>query len=167
MRKFLAAVIALIGVGGVLWYVAYRPQFPLASQARLPQVALNTTQLRSIIQDVDQSVANTIRRTAEEGISWPSVGSWSAVNNLSEATISAQLSTTPGELWRTFREEGSQAVLGGLAKNAEVSVNNVSTQVMNEARYQYCLGVVEEFERTRSVATEAAEVSESTTPASQ
>ena len=151
----------LVLAGGVLWYVAFQPENPLASKANMPQVpqvSVDTTMFRSMITNLDHTLAQGIRQAAENGISLPSVGSWQAVNGLSEATISANFRTSPDELWKTFREEGSQAVLGGLAKNAEVTVNNVSTEVMNEARYQYCVGVVNEFERQHPEAAPASQL---------
>jgi len=149
VKRFLGFVAILLGAGGVLWYLGFRPSNPLASRAEGLSLSGGTESIRAIVTDLDHSVAQVIRQTTEDGISWPSVGSWSAVN-LKDATISANISTSPDELWQTFREEGSRAVVESLANSAEMSVNNVSTQVMNEARYQYCVGVVEQYEKQLS-----------------
>jgi len=150
MKRFLGIVVILILVGGVLWYIGYRPTNPLAGQAESLSLEMGSSKVKTIVTDLDHSIAKVIRKTTEEGISWPKVGSWLAVNDFKEASISANVTTSPDELWRTFREEGSRAVMEGLASSAEMSVNNVSTQVMNEARYQYCVGVVEQYEQQQT-----------------
>lgn len=108
---------------------------------------VSVAQLKDFGANLDREVASIIRQTASDGLQLPQIGEWSAVQNLTQATVSASISTTPEEIWKTFREQGSQAVIGGLAQNAQVSVNDISTDVMNEARYQYCTGVVQEYER--------------------
>ncbi len=145
----------LVG-GAALWYVQFRPGFPDFSQAQTVTAQSDevVSEVRSEVTRIDQQVADQIRRVAEEGIQLPD---WSQVpevastfQSASQATLSATVSTTPEELWQTLRDQGAQAVLGTVAQNAEVSVNNLSTDIMNEARYQYCVGVVQEYERQRA-----------------
>lgn len=140
-------MIVLVGLG--LFLVSQRGGV-FSSSLKVPNVSVATTPLRDMAQNIDHSLAQTIRRTADEGISFPRVGSWQAVNEVGQATLSAEISTTPEELWQTLRQEGSQSVLQDIAQSAEFSVNDVSTKVMKEARYQYCVGVVDEYERQAS-----------------
>jgi hypothetical protein len=148
MKRWLSFVVMLLAAGAVLWYVQYRPAAPNFSQATtLPVISI--TQFKDIGTNLDHDIAEIIRQTAQNGIQLPQIGQWSAVQNVTQATVSASISTSPEEVWQTFREQGSQAVVSGLAKNAQVSVNDISTDVMNEARYQYCTGVVQEYERQR------------------
>ncbi len=139
----------LIGAGMALWFSQYRPASPNLSQAN-EWSNFSLTKIQNVGSNLDHEVADLIRQTAKEGIKLPQVSNWSVVKEVSQSTVSATISTSPEEVWKTFREQGSQAVIGGLAQNAQVSVNDVSADVMNEARYQYCVGVVDEYERQRS-----------------
>jgi hypothetical protein len=149
VKRYLLIIVVLLLAGAGLWAVAYNPEMPAFSLAQyIP--AISTPALPSVkhtVQDFDQNLAEVIRDTAKNGVTLPELSSWSGLNQMAQSTISAQISTSPDELWQTFRQEGSQAVISGMAQNAEISVNNISTEVMNEARYQYCRGVVEEYER--------------------
>lgn len=101
-----------------------------------------TAQAAEVVGDIDQSLASHIRQWREAGWQPPEIlGSISS--DVQNATLSATVSTTPQEVWQSFREQGAQAALGQVAQSAEFSVNAVSQNVVNEARYQYCLGVVE------------------------
>jgi hypothetical protein len=97
------------------------------------------------LSSIDQSLAVQIRNFREQGWQPPEIlGSVSeSVQQAGQATVSATVTTTPEEVWQSFREQGAQAALGQVVNTAEVSVNSVSQNVLNEARYQYCLGVVE------------------------
>ncbi|MCD8484690.1 hypothetical protein LRY65_04520 [Candidatus Woesebacteria bacterium] len=157
MTKFFAFALILVGLGGAaLWYVAYQLQLPDLTQAQTtaPSMSVSTDAIQNEVKRIDQQIAAQIRKVGEEGIDFsmfsqvPQVAS--SFQQASQATLSATVSTTPEELWQTLREEGAQAVMGSLAKNAEVSVNDLSTDIMNEARYQYCVGVVEQYEHNRS-----------------
>lgn len=148
-KTFLLGFVLIVLGGAALWVVAFRPQWPQFSLAQNSEVMLSSD-VQSEVTRIDQQLAQKIRDFGEHGIDWQALTSppqvAGSLAKASQATISAQVSTTPEELWRTLREEGSQAVLGTLAKNAEISVNTVSTEVMNEARYQYCVGVVQQYE---------------------
>jgi len=152
MKRWLSFVVMLLGAGAVLWHVQYRPSSPNFSQATSTLPIVSVSQLKDLGTNLDREVAAVIRQTAENGIQFPQIGGWSAVQDMTQATVSATISTTPEEIWQTFREQGSQAVVSGLAKNAQISVNDISTDVMNEARYQYCTGVVQEYERQQNKA---------------
>lgn len=146
-RVFLIGLLMLLVGGAILWSRGYQPWNPGTLQAmRGNREEVSVSSARSVLNDIDSQLAQTIRSAADGGWQWQ-VGSEQAVNKLKAATLSAQVTTTPEELWQTFREQGSQAVLHSVAQQAEVSVNGVSVQAVNEARYQYCLGVVETYER--------------------
>lgn len=104
-----------------------------------------TPDLSSSLTSIDESLAGQIRTWREDGWQPPEIlGAVShSVQQAGQSTISATVSTTPEEMWQSFREQGAQAALGQVVESAEVSVNTVSQNVLNEARYQYCLGVVE------------------------
>lgn len=94
----------------------------------------------------DKTVAQGIRNVADGGFDVEQFLPFDDFQRLGEATVSAQVSLTPEEVWRTFREKGSQAVLTSLGDNVEYQVNDISVSAVNEARYQYCKGVVEAYE---------------------
>ena len=148
MKRWLFFLVLLIGAGLVLWYVKYLPGSPPLSSASVSS-RFSLAEIKRVGSNFDHEIAEIIRTTAENGIKLPEIGSFQAVKQVSQATVSATISTSPEELWKTFREQGSEAVLSGLTKNAQLSVNDVSTEVMNEARYQFCTGVVAEYERQR------------------
>lgn len=105
-------------------------------------------QATNYLAGIDQSLAQQIRDWRENGWQPPEIlGSISqSVEQAGNSTVSATVTTTPQEVWQSFREQGAQAALGQVAGSAEVTVNSVSQNVLNEARYQYCLGVVEAHE---------------------
>lgn len=133
---------------GVQWYGNVSQSwaqegFSVKDAVAVPQVSGDD--IKGQVKTVDQHVAKLIKTWSEEGVSFGI--SREQVDQAANATLSAQVRTTPGEVWQTFREQGSQAVVQSIAKNAELSVNDVSTKVMDEARYQYCLGVVDTYEQ--------------------
>lgn len=145
-RLFLGGVALLLMGGVLLWFRGYQPWNPASLQAaRGVNEGVTLDSAKQVLQNLDSQLGKTIRSAAEEGVQFPQTGQ-NTLDSFKQATLSAQVTTTPEELWQTFREQGSQAVLQSVAKQAEVSVNGVSTQAVNEARYQYCLGVVEAYE---------------------
>lgn len=146
LRYILILLVAMVG----LWLFSQKPFDPAWLKAQdWNKINWQEIDLRQSIASIDHQIAEAITKTAQEGIKLPEVNNLPKLDEVGSASISAQISTTPEEFWDTLREEGSQAVLSDLAKNAEVSVNNMSVQMMNEARYQYCQGVVKEYERQR------------------
>ncbi len=149
-KTFLLSFVLILVGGATLWVVAFKPQLPSFSFAQNMSSAEVPTEVRSEVTRLDQQLAEKIREFGDRGINWEAITSppqvASSLQQVSNATLSATVTTTPEELWRTLREQGSQAVLGTLAKNTEVSVNTVSNNIINEARYQYCVGVVEQYE---------------------
>lgn len=136
----------MLFLGGIaLWWVANQPQRPSWLQAfkkpQNPQI-----EVHQLVQQFDHELAEAIKNTAENGVDWPQF-STDQLKNWQQATVSAQVSTTPQELWEMFRQEGSQAVLDTIGQSAQVSVNDISAEMINEARYQYCQGVIEEYQR--------------------
>lgn len=144
MKQFLAWIVMILVGGGLLWLASQNPQMPSFLQAS-SSPDFSQVNVKETIQRFDHELAQVISDTAENGLTLPEV-SYFKLENISQASVSAQVTTSPQELWETLREEGSQAVLKSLGSSAQVSVNNVSTEVMNQARYQYCRGVVDEYE---------------------
>lgn len=142
----LVLVLLLVGVigGGVVvaWQNGLIPTNLNVPSSQEESLAYASEQISSI----DQSLATQIRQWREKGWQPPEIlGSVSS--EIDNASVSATITTTPGEVWQSFREQGAQAALGNVARSAEVSVNSVSNNVVNEARYQYCLGVVESYKQ--------------------
>lgn len=137
-------MLMLLAVAGVGAYTAFERGL-IPTVIRVP-----TSQEESVafasehINSIDKSLASQIRGLRETGWQPPEIlGSVSS--DIENATLSAAVNTTPGEVWQSFRDQGAQAAIGNVAKSAEVSVNTVSNTVLNEARYQYCLGVVQGY----------------------
>lgn len=150
MRFFFFALVLLGIAGGALWWVSAQPWAPPVLQARQPSVEVNTESVRTQVESVDRTLANIVRDAAD-GKFVASQTLWNnGVQQVQSASISAQFETSPKELWQTLREEGAQAVLKDVAQQTAVSVNGVSTEMITEARYQYCVGVVQQYEQTRS-----------------
>lgn len=142
--RLLLALLVVVGAGGALWWVQFSPQSPNLSLAQFsPQVPDNW---RDTLAVADKTVAQGIRNVADSGFDVEQLLPLDDFRRLGEATVSAQVSLTPEEVWRTFREKGSQAVLASLGDNVEYQVNDISVSAANEARYQYCKGVVEAYE---------------------
>jgi len=148
MRRFLLVIWLLLIAGGVIWYIKYAPESPSLSLAnfsgKTPQLDFSP---QTFVKDMDSQLAETIRNVSQNGISLPQVGSSQVLNDVKSATLSASVSTSPEELWKTLREEGAQSMVSSLASNANVSVNDISADIVHEARYQYCQGVVDEYKR--------------------
>lgn len=150
MSKTFVLGFLLISLGGsALWVIAFQPQLPQFSFAQGSSDSFDSAKIESEVHRIDEQIAAKIRELSENGVNWNSLTDQSistSLEKMSQSTVSATVSTTPEQFWKTLREEGSQAVLANLAKNAEVSVNSVSTNMVNEARYQYCTGVVKQYE---------------------
>lgn len=142
IRFFL--LLLLVGLGGAtLWIVKYSPQFPQFSFAA-PSVSVPNS-VGQVAAETDKVVAQGIRDLAEGKWKLPELPQ----SGIGDASVSASVAVTPKEIWSAYRERGSQAVLDTVAQSAEVSVNTVSTKVLNEARYQYCLGVIEQYQQVQ------------------
>lgn len=139
---------AFLLLGGGVWYWrstggTWPPQWP-------GRLAVSTDSTAGqVLGDIDSALAETIRQVASGSVHLPSLPLSNWTERLSTATMSATVSTTPAELWQTLRAEGAAAVAQDLAQNAQVQVGNVSLDVVSEARYQYCVGVVDEYEKRR------------------
>lgn len=137
----LSFAFVLVGAG-ILWWIKFSPAAPNLSFAQTPSSLSPTS---DVLEKLDTQIAGVIRKAAAGEISLPQVNLESAM----KSTVSATLATTPDEFFRQLREEGAQAALGTVAESLEVQAGAVSTQVLNEARYQYCRGVVESYEKAR------------------
>jgi len=150
MPRFLLVIWLLLIAGGVIWYIKYAPESPSLSLAnfsqRRPDLAFSP---QSFVKDLDSQLADTIRTVSDNGIQLPTVANSQMFNDVKSATLSASVSTSPEELWRAMREEGAKSVVSSLASNANVSVNDISADIVHEARYQYCQGVVAEYDRNK------------------
>ncbi len=142
--RLLLALLLTIGSGALLWWIQFSPQNPSASLAQFKPVLPGW---QETISNADQTVAQGIREVAAGRIKLGDILPVTAWQQVSNATLSAEIVTSPDELWRTWREQGSQAVLQSLGNNVEYKVNDVSAATVNEVRYQYCKGVVEEYEK--------------------
>lgn len=107
--------------------------------------AVQESDISSSLASIDQNVATHIRTWREDGIETPEIlgAVTQSVRNMGQASISATVSTTPQSFWDSLRQQGAQAALGQVVGDAQISVNTVSQNVVDEARYQYCLGVVQ------------------------
>jgi hypothetical protein len=107
--------------------------------------AVQETDITSSLASIDQNVATQIRTWREDGIETPEIlgAVTQSVQNIGQASISATVSTTPQSFWDSLRQQGAQAALAQVVGDAQISVNAVSQNVVDEARYQYCLGVVQ------------------------
>jgi hypothetical protein len=146
LRIKLALFLLLIAGGGLLWWIQFSPNHPSFSLAQY--LPTSPGGLQQTAADADKVIAQGIRSVAEGGIELKDIFPLD-LNSLSQATLSAEVAITPEELWRQFRERGSRAVLDSVAENVEWKVNDVSAATVNEARYQYCKGVVETYEKSR------------------
>lgn len=150
MRRLFFVIWLLLIVGGVIWYIRYAPESPSLSLANFQGETLDFTpdfSPQKFVKDMDSQIASTIRSVSENGLQLPQVGGTQVLNDVKSATISASVSTSPEELWKAVREEGAKSVVSSLAQSANVSVNDISADIVHEARYQYCQGVVEEYQR--------------------
>lgn len=146
LRIKLALFLLLIAGGGLLWWIEFSPNKPSFSLAQY--LPTDTESFKQTAADADQALAQGIRSVAEGEVQLQDIFPFD-LTDLSRATLSAEVAVTPEELWRQFRERGSRAVLDSVAENVEWKVNDVSAAAVNEARYQYCKGVVETFEKSR------------------
>ncbi len=148
MRRFLFVIWILLIAGGILWWIRYAPESPTLSfaQLRRPEIRFSP---QEFVKNMDTQIAESLRNVRENGLQLPEVGSSQVVNDVKNATLSATVSTTPEELWKTLREEGAQSVVSSLAQSANVSVNDLSADIVSEARYQYCLGVVDQHQQSQ------------------
>ncbi len=145
-RAKLLLLLLIVGGGGLLWWIKFSPYQPTISLAQyLPS---STENLAQTAADADRVAAQYIRQLADGQVSLPDLFPLD-LDSIGQATLSAEVAVTPEELWRQFRERGSRAVLDSVAENVEWKVNDVSAATVNEARYQYCKGVVETFEKNR------------------
>lgn len=143
--RFSLALLLLVGAGAALWFIQYRPQFPSFSLASISTPA--APDWHDTVANVDKTVAESIRRFSSGEVKLEDLIALPSIEQISEATLSAKVSTSPEELWQSFRQRGSQAVLEDLGGQIEYSINGVSATAIGEARYQYCLGVVEAYQQ--------------------
>lgn len=151
-RSIFFWMLGVLALGGaVLWGVQWygnvsktwaQDGFQPEEILTVPEVSRQD--VSSQLQSIDKQVAAAIRTWSDSGFD---LGITRQLDDAANATIAAEVRTSPAELWQQLRTEGSQAVMQSLAKNTEVTVNDVSTEVMEEARYQYCLGVIEAREQ--------------------
>ncbi len=148
----------LICAGGVFLFSQYAAgafgqgialSLPAVTGSAVPNTQDLSGEVQESVRGIDRSLASQIRHWREEGWQAPAILSavTESVEQASETTVSATVSTTPGEVWQSFRDQGAQAALGEVLGTTEVSVNAVTQNAVNEARYQYCLGVVDAYER--------------------
>ena len=145
-RTKLWLLLLLVFSGGLLWWIKFSPVKPEFSWAQYLPGSIDS--LQQTAADADKVLAQGIRSLAEGEVELRDIFPLD-ISSFSQATLSAEVAVTPEELWRQFRERGSRAVLDSVAENVEWKVNNVSAATVNEARYQYCKGVVETFEKQR------------------
>lgn len=149
MRNIRLIVLILLIVFGVFiaWWLINKQ---LWSTDQL--MSGNTQAAREYIAKLDTQLADKIKKTAENGISWPKLPGSNVIEQASQASLSATYSTTPEKIWQDINQSGGAGVVQGIANDIELNVNDLSTQVIDEARYQYCLGVVEQYESQQSEA---------------
>lgn len=105
---------------------------------------------RETFSNLDGKTAATIRQVAAGQVSWNDLipdQVQGFAGDAQKATISAQVSMTPEEIIQIVRTEGTAGLLKRLSEKSTVTVNGLSSSAMEEARYQYCLGVVESHEK--------------------
>lgn len=147
-RLVLVLFLLLVVLGGVATASKkFGDGLPITIAAPPVQLPQFSGGFQGIIHSLDEQGAELIRQASQGKMPWQNLNLSEKVTEVSQATVSASVTTTPQELIETWKNEGSQAVLGAVASQAEVSLNGVSTAAVNEARYQYCLGVVKEYEK--------------------
>ncbi len=116
-----------------------------ASNAAAMNLSFSQPDWRSSVQSLDEQVAQMIRspqwRSGSMDFSLPEM-----VQSAASTTLSATFSTTPKEFWQSVRERGAQEAVGEVLTQAQLQAGAVSVDVVNEARYQYCKGVVSAYE---------------------
>jgi hypothetical protein len=143
-RFALFAVFLAAGAGAIWWVKTQGNDIPnvFASTQQLQNLEVGDT-----VRALDGQVANMIRTPnfnfSDVAITWPE-----AFTQAGNSTISATFATTPAEFWQNLREKGAQEALGTVVSQAQVQAGEVSVDVVNEARYQYCKGVVSAYEST-------------------
>lgn len=145
-------VMVLVGAFVVVAGVALWRYYPTLAQAA-PGWFSNDPQLPDVsssLKSLDKSGAQFIRRLAAGEVKPLESISEKVTTSVSDATISATLSTTPERVWQAYQTEGVSGALGELGGTAQVQVGNVSAAAAEEARYQYCLGVVESYQSKKN-----------------
>lgn len=149
--KFRFVLFALLIAAGVLgvWLVQNSglPTQVSAQSVSLPQKQAVLESLRGI----DGQLAQQIRSFDTQSFTTFSLPQ--SIADASQATLSATFSTSPTQLWQDIRQNGAQAAVGTVMTQAKIQVGDISADVMNEARYQYCRGVVETYESSVKTST--------------
>lgn len=149
--RFFLSLILVAGGAVALWWVQFRPQSPEAAQAQTSLTEqiqfsqISEGSAKDLLTQVDSRIAQVIRQVGAGQFSLPKFDVGSAM----DTTVSAKISTTPDQFLKQMREEGAQAALGSVAQSVEMQVGEVSTEFVDQARYQYCKGVVETYESRR------------------
>jgi hypothetical protein len=145
-RLFFLFLFTLIIFGGAGYYLFHNPQILRA--IGLTQPNLSTVNLPTSLEGVDQAVANTIRSAASGNLKMPTIFS-NTINQAANATVSATIAITPQELIKLIQEKGAQQTLAELSQRVQIQAGQVSTEAIDTARYQYCLGVVKAHDQTQ------------------
>lgn len=137
----------LLAVGaGVIWWVR-------GAGHDIPNIFANTSQLKELevsdtVRELDGQVANMIRTPTSIDLSNLDFSFPQMVSDATNSTISATFATTPAEFWQNLREKGAQEAVSTVLTQAQIQAGDVSVDIVNEARYQYCKGVVTSYEST-------------------
>lgn len=142
--KFLWILVVLLFAGAGVAFAVQRGIIALPNSF-ISGKAVQETEISSSLASIDQNLATQIRAWREDGWETPEIlgAVTQSVQNVGQASISATVSTTPQSFWDSLRQQGAQAALGDVVGSTQVSVNTVSQNILDEARYQYCLGVVQ------------------------
>ena len=142
----MAAVLSVLAAVAV-W------KFHPALVAAAPGLFSNTPQFPNFseqLKGADQAGASFIKRLAAGEVKPLEALPKQLPASMVEATISATLSTTPERMWEAYQSEGVVGAASELGSTAKFQAGNVSTAVAEEARYQYCLGVVESYQSKKT-----------------
>ena len=141
MRRLLFLLIfALLIGGGGAYYLLNNPGSLQAFTQRISTG--QNLDWSQAMKAADSTVANGIRAAARGEIKLPSALT-NPIHTVSSATISASIAITPQELSKLIQEKGAQGALSELTNRIQVSAGDLGANVIDEARYQYCLGVVQ------------------------
>lgn len=145
-RLFFLFLFTLIICGGAAYYLFNNPGALRAMG--LAQPNLDAIRFPTSLNQVDQTVANTIRAVAKGELKLPTLFS-QTISQAANATVSATIAITPQELVKLVQEKGPQQTIEELTQRIQIQAGQISTDAIDTARYQYCLGVIKAHDQTQ------------------
>lgn len=146
--RFVLFALILAAGAGVIWTVrAAGKDIPAAFAQSLNQtMKMKDFEVGDSVRAIDGQVAGMIRTPSGLNLNNLNFSLPQAVTDATNSTISATFATTPAEFWQNLREKGAQEAVSTVVTQAQLQAGEVSADIVNEARYQYCKGVVTAYE---------------------